>query len=104
MMIARKLAIEELHMEEPALPFDDLDDNFFAGDSLITFPENDGAPLKTPWPAADVITSGNSASALHCPRRATASGSGRGAAGTGRGDTSTPAGTSPASASRGSTR
>jgi hypothetical protein len=55
MMIARKLAIEELHMEEPALPFDDLDDNFFAGDSLITFPENGAEPFKTPWPEADVI-------------------------------------------------
>jgi type I restriction-modification system DNA methylase subunit len=32
MMIARKLSIEELHMEEPALPFDDLDDNFISGD------------------------------------------------------------------------
>jgi type II restriction/modification system DNA methylase subunit YeeA len=28
MMIARKLAIEELKIDEPALPFDDLDDNF----------------------------------------------------------------------------
>ena len=55
MMIARKLSIEELHMEEPALPFDDLDDNFVAGDSLITFPENGGTPIKTPWPAADII-------------------------------------------------
>ena len=55
MMIARKLSIEELHMQEPALPFDDLDDNFIAGDSLITFPENGGTPFKTPWPVADVI-------------------------------------------------
>ncbi len=55
MMIARKLSIEELHMEEPALPFDDLDDNFIAGDSLITFPKNGGTPFKTPWPEADVI-------------------------------------------------
>jgi type II restriction/modification system DNA methylase subunit YeeA len=28
MMIARKLAIEELHMEEPALPFDDLNERY----------------------------------------------------------------------------
>jgi hypothetical protein len=55
MMIARKLSIEELHMDEPALPFDDLDENFNAGDSLITFPENGGQPFKTPWPDADVI-------------------------------------------------
>ena len=55
MMIARKLSIEELHMEEPALPFDDLDDNFFAGDSLITFPENGAEPFMTPWPEVDAI-------------------------------------------------
>jgi hypothetical protein len=55
MMIARKLAIEELHMEEPALPFDDLDDNFYAGDSLITFPDNGAEPFMTPWPEVDVI-------------------------------------------------
>jgi hypothetical protein len=55
MMIARKLSIEELHMEEPALPFDDLDDNFIAGDSLINHPENGAEPFKTPWPEADVI-------------------------------------------------
>jgi hypothetical protein len=55
MMIARKLSIEELHMAEPALPFDDLDDNFVTGDALITFPDNGGAPFKTPWPEADVI-------------------------------------------------
>jgi hypothetical protein len=54
MMIARKLAIEELHMEEPALPFDDLDDNFVAGDALITIRQN-GIPFKPPWPEADVI-------------------------------------------------
>jgi hypothetical protein len=55
MMIARKLSIDELHIEERALPFDDLDGNFYAGDSLITFPENNGQPFKTPWPPADVI-------------------------------------------------
>ena len=42
MMIARKLSIEELGMDEAALPFDDLDDNFITGDALITFPDNGG--------------------------------------------------------------
>ena len=36
MMIARKLAIDELHVHEPALPLDNLDGNFIAGDALIT--------------------------------------------------------------------
>ncbi|QDV77058.1 hypothetical protein K2D_06450 [Planctomycetes bacterium K2D] len=54
MMIARKLAIDELHIQEQALPLDNLDANFVTGDALITFPE-DGAPFRTPWPAADVI-------------------------------------------------
>ena len=35
MMIARKLAIDELHVTEPALPLDNLDDNFIAGDALV---------------------------------------------------------------------
>jgi len=36
MMIARKLAIDELHITEPALPLDNLDQNFIAADALIT--------------------------------------------------------------------
>ena len=35
MMIARKLAIDELHITERALPLDNLDDNFTAADALI---------------------------------------------------------------------
>jgi SAM-dependent methyltransferase len=44
MMIARKLAIDELHITENALPLDNLDKNFIAADALF----ND-------WPKADVI-------------------------------------------------
>ncbi|HEX7571349.1 MAG TPA: DNA methyltransferase [Verrucomicrobiae bacterium] len=50
MMIARKLAIDELHITEPALPFGNLDQNFLAADALLT---PDGLPA--PWPPADVI-------------------------------------------------
>jgi hypothetical protein len=50
MMIARKLAIDELHITEPALPLDNLDQNFIAADALIT---PDGLPAQ--WPRADVI-------------------------------------------------
>ncbi len=50
MMIARKLAIDELHVTEPALPLDNLDDNFIAGDALI-----DEAGNPRTWPAADAI-------------------------------------------------
>ena len=35
MMIARKLAIDELHITEQALPLDNLDQNFIAADALI---------------------------------------------------------------------
>ena len=45
MMIARKLAIDELHITEPALPLDNLDKNFIAADALLT-PE--GLPAQ--WP------------------------------------------------------
>jgi hypothetical protein len=44
MMIARKLAIDELHITERALPLDNLDANFRAADALFTG-----------WPQADVI-------------------------------------------------
>jgi SAM-dependent methyltransferase len=73
MMIARKLAIDELHVEERPLPLDNLDGNFIAGDALITpfrngdpfptmlFAELDEDPwsvgriMPTAWPKADVI-------------------------------------------------
>jgi hypothetical protein len=50
MMIARKLAIDELHITEPALPLDNLDQNSIAADALLT-PEG----LPAHWPKADVI-------------------------------------------------
>jgi hypothetical protein len=74
MMIARKLAIDELHTLEQPLPLDNLDDNFIAGDALIhpvtengravptmLFAELDENPwaagkvVPTKWPDADVI-------------------------------------------------
>ena len=50
MMIARKLAIDELPVMERALPLDNLDENFKAEDALI---DNLGNPVR--WPRADVI-------------------------------------------------
>ena len=50
MMIARKLAIDELHTVEPALPLDNLDKNFRVCDALI-----DVQGDATSWPQADVI-------------------------------------------------
>ena len=50
MMIARKLAIDELHISEHALPLDNLDANFLACDALI---DQEGNP--TPWPKVDAI-------------------------------------------------
>jgi len=50
MMIARKLAIDELHITEQPLPLDNLDQNFIAADALLT-PK--GLPAQ--WPKADVI-------------------------------------------------
>jgi hypothetical protein len=50
MMIARKLAIDELHITEPVLPFGNLDQNFIAADALLT---SEGLPAQ--WPKADVI-------------------------------------------------
>ena len=82
MMIGRKLAIDELHITEPALPLDNLEQNFITADALITFLERAGASpppasssgplplagragegvgatngssIATPWPQADVI-------------------------------------------------
>lgn len=73
MMIARKLAIDELHVDEQPLPLDNLDENFIAGDALVT-PFRNGEPFPTmlfaeleedpwrigrvtpaAWPPADVI-------------------------------------------------
>jgi len=50
MMLAHKLAIDELHISENALPLDNLDENFIAGDALV---QADGT--WTPWPQVDVI-------------------------------------------------
>ena len=50
MMIARKLAIDELHIPEQALPLDNLDSNFIDGDALID--ENTNVRK---WPRTDVI-------------------------------------------------
>lgn len=50
MMIARKLAIDELHSTESPLPLDNLDANFIAGDALI---DAQGRPVE--WPKVDVI-------------------------------------------------
>ena len=50
MMIARKLAIDELHVSEHALPLDNLDANFVVADALI-----DADGKRTVWPKADVI-------------------------------------------------
>lgn len=50
MMLAHKLAIDELHVTENALPLDNLDANFTVGDALIQ-PDR----TRSRWPAADVI-------------------------------------------------
>ena len=50
MMLAHKLAIDELHVQEQALPLGNLDANFSIGDALM---RDDGS--RTPWPEADVI-------------------------------------------------
>lgn len=50
MMVARKLAIDELHIAEQPLPLDNLDKNFLAVDALVAA---DGTPTR--WPKADVI-------------------------------------------------
>ena len=46
MMIGRKLAIDELHIDEPALPLDNLDANFWACDALIDAAGNPTAVAK----------------------------------------------------------
>ena len=50
MMMARKLAIDELHVHENALPLDNLDGNFRCVDALI---DEEGRVRE--WPAVDVI-------------------------------------------------
>ena len=50
MTIARKLAIDELHITENALPLDNLDENFMVGDALIG---EDGQ--RREWPKCDAI-------------------------------------------------
>lgn len=50
MVLARKLAIDELHITEDALPLANLDDNFVTGDALM---RPDGS--RTPWRNVDVI-------------------------------------------------
>lgn len=54
MMVARKLAIDELHVSENALPLDNLDQNFIATDALYTV-NADGSAARTTWPQADAI-------------------------------------------------
>lgn len=50
MMLAHKLSIDELHINEQALPLDNLDANFRVGDALM---QADGR--RTDWPKTDVI-------------------------------------------------
>jgi hypothetical protein len=50
MMIGRKLAIDELHITEPALPLDNLDKNFLTGDALISLPSPSGRGAGGPHP------------------------------------------------------
>jgi SAM-dependent methyltransferase len=50
MMIARQLAVNEIHFNENTLPLDNLDSHFLSTDALIT---HEGAP--TSWPRVDVI-------------------------------------------------
>lgn len=50
MMLAHKLSIDELHISETALPLDNLDENFRAGDALVN---PDGS--RAPWFKTDVI-------------------------------------------------
>lgn len=54
MMIARKLAIDELHITERPLPLDNLDRNFIASDALLV-EGSDGKSVRTEWAKADVI-------------------------------------------------
>ncbi|MCC6908622.1 MAG: class I SAM-dependent DNA methyltransferase [Phycisphaerales bacterium] len=64
MTLGHKLAIDELHVDEPALPLDNLDENIRCVDALIDWPIDGSTPAdfdpkkkreRTPWPKADVI-------------------------------------------------
>jgi SAM-dependent methyltransferase len=50
MSIARKLAVDELHINEPVLPLDNLDANFLKVDALV---QPDGH--RQDWPRVDVV-------------------------------------------------
>jgi SAM-dependent methyltransferase len=50
MALAHKLAIDELHIQEKALPLDNLDSNIACADALI-----DENGVRAVWPATDVI-------------------------------------------------
>jgi hypothetical protein len=50
MMLAHKLSIDELHINEQALPLDNLDENIIVCDALLSVQSG-----KTNWPQADVI-------------------------------------------------
>ena len=50
MMMARKLAIDEFHTRESALPLGDLDGNLMATDALLN-----ASGSQAVWPAADVV-------------------------------------------------
>ncbi len=55
MMIARKFAIDELHVTEQPLPLDNLDANFIVGDALIDCGAGVSPARPTLWPKADAI-------------------------------------------------
>lgn len=60
MTLAHKLAIDELHIEEKALPLDNLDGNILCKDALITGPggkewAKGEKPERSVWPEAEVI-------------------------------------------------
>src|SRR5665213_195758 len=60
LMIARKLAIDELHIgDEKDLPLDNLDENFRTGDALLTEVTNGAGAgtqyVQTPWPPAEIV-------------------------------------------------
>jgi hypothetical protein len=72
MTLAHKLSIDELHIEESALPLDNLDDNIRCVDALIAsrpaglagddqgswrspMLDPEGKPVRTDWPPADVV-------------------------------------------------
>ncbi len=54
MMLAHKLAIDELHVSENPLPLDNLDANFSVGDALVQA-DGRGGHIRPAWPQVDVI-------------------------------------------------